>query len=36
MLGYLFFIGDRAQTPLPYDSAPDASDAWLRLRHERH
>ena len=35
MLGYLFFIGDRAQTPLPYDSAPDASDAWLRLRHEK-
>ncbi|MEO3691269.1 glucarate dehydratase [Roseateles paludis] len=35
MLGYLFFIGDREQTPLPYDSAPDASDAWLRLRHEK-
>jgi glucarate dehydratase len=35
VLGYLFYIGDRAATDLPYDSAPDASDAWLRLRHEK-
>jgi glucarate dehydratase len=34
MLGYLFFVGDRAQTDLPYASEPDASDEWLRLRHE--
>jgi glucarate dehydratase len=35
MLGYLFYIGDRNQTDLPYDSAPDAADAWLRIRHEK-
>jgi glucarate dehydratase len=35
MLGYLFYIGDRAATDLPYDSAPDAGDDWLRLRHEK-
>jgi glucarate dehydratase len=35
VLGYLFYIGDRGATDLPYDSAPDASDAWLRLRHEK-
>ncbi len=34
MLGYLFYIGDRAKTDLPYDSAPDQADDWLRLRHE--
>jgi glucarate dehydratase len=34
MLGYLFYIGDRTRTDLPYDGAPDADDAWLRLRHE--
>ena len=34
MLGYLFFVGDRRKTPLPYASEPDATDAWLRLRHE--
>lgn len=34
MLGYLFFVGDKAKTDLPYSSAPDADDAWLRLRHE--
>jgi len=34
MLGYLFFIGDRRKTDLPYLSAPDAEDDWLRLRHE--
>jgi glucarate dehydratase len=35
MLGYLFYIGDRRRTDLPYDSAPDAADAWSRLRHEK-
>ena len=34
MLGYLFYIGDRRQTDLPYDSAPDADNDWFRLRHE--
>lgn len=34
MLGYLFFVGDRRKTTLPYDTAPDAEDAWLHLRHE--
>ncbi|OZI32729.1 glucarate dehydratase [Bordetella genomosp. 1] len=35
MLGYLFYVGDRQQTPLPYASAPDETDDWLRLRHEK-
>jgi glucarate dehydratase len=34
MLGYLFYVGDRHKTPLPYASEPDAPDDWLRLRHE--
>lgn len=37
MLGYLFFIGDRTRTDLPYvDSAdePQKDDAWCRLRHD--
>lgn len=34
VLGYLFFIGDRKKTNLPYRSEPDADHAWLRLRHE--
>jgi glucarate dehydratase len=34
MLGYLFYVGDRRRTPLPYPSEPDAADEWLRLRHE--
>ena len=34
MLGYLFFVGDRKRTDLPYRSEPDAKDAWSRLRHE--
>jgi glucarate dehydratase len=34
VLGYLFYIGDRKKTPLPYLSAPDAADDWMRLRHE--
>jgi glucarate dehydratase len=34
VLGYLFFIGDRKRTSLPYASDPDANDDWLRLRHE--
>lgn len=34
MLGYLFYIGDRRRTDLPYASEPDAADDWSRLRHE--
>jgi glucarate dehydratase len=34
VLGYLFYVGDRQKTNLPYRSEPDADDAWLRLRHE--
>ncbi|MQA41943.1 glucarate dehydratase [Rugamonas aquatica] len=34
MLGYLFFIGDRTRTNLPYASDAGAADRWSRLRHE--
>ena len=34
MLGYLFFVGDRKKTDLPYDEEPDADCEWYRLRHE--
>ncbi|HKP66773.1 MAG TPA: enolase C-terminal domain-like protein [Casimicrobiaceae bacterium] len=34
MLGYLFFVGDRTKTALPYASEPDARDDWSRIRHE--
>jgi glucarate dehydratase len=34
MLGYLFFVGDRTRTDLPYASDPDAPDDWCRLRHQ--
>ena len=34
MLGYLFFVGDRTKIDLPYNSEPDASDNWSRVRHE--
>lgn len=33
-LGYLFYIGDRKKTNLPYLSGPEAGDDWLRLRYE--
>jgi glucarate dehydratase len=35
MLGYLFFVGDRLKTDLPYASEPDSTDDWCRLRHEK-
>ena len=35
VLGYLFFVGDRRKTDLPYSNELDAQDAWLRLRHEK-
>ena len=34
VLGYLFYVGDRMKTNLAYRSEPDATDDWLRLRHE--
>ena len=34
MLGYLFFVGDRTKTDLPYASEPRADSAWFRVRHE--
>ena len=34
MLGYLFFVGDRTKTDLPYATDPGADNAWFRLRHE--
>ncbi len=37
MLGYLFFVGDRTKTDLPYaspDDEPADADTWMRLRHE--
>lgn len=35
MLGYLFYVGDRTKTDLPYRSEPDADNDWFRLRHEK-
>ena len=35
MLGYLFYVGDRTVTDLPYHSDTDAADDWQRLRHEK-
>ncbi|CAA2103654.1 glucarate dehydratase [Variovorax paradoxus] len=34
MLGYLFYVGDRNKTDLPYESDPEAGNDWFRLRHE--
>ncbi|HEX7867971.1 MAG TPA: glucarate dehydratase [Variovorax sp.] len=34
MLGYLFYVGDRKKTDLPYESDPSADNDWFRLRHE--
>lgn len=33
-LGYLFFIGDRRKTDLPYLDGTGATNDWFRLRHE--
>jgi glucarate dehydratase len=33
-LGYLFYIGDRNKTNLPYRQEPAAANDWFRLRHE--
>jgi len=34
VLGYLFYIGDRRKTSLPYDAPDCPADDWLRLRNE--
>ncbi len=34
MLGYLFYVGDRTKTDLPYRAEPDADNDWFRLRNE--
>ena len=37
MLGYLFFVGDRTKTDLPYlapSDEPEETDGWKRVRHE--
>ena len=34
MLGYLFFVGDKGLTDLPYNAEPGADNDWSRLRHE--
>ena len=33
MLGYLFYVGDREKTDLPYASDAGAGNDWFRLRH---
>ncbi|MEW9110145.1 glucarate dehydratase [Cytobacillus gottheilii] len=34
VLGYLFYVGDRKKTTLPYRNEPGAEDDWFRVRHE--
>ena len=34
MLGYLFFVGDRRKTDLPYDDESNAPEKWYQLRNE--
>ena len=34
MLGYLFYIGDRSKTDLPYRQEQSADNEWFRLRNE--
>jgi glucarate dehydratase len=34
MLGYLFFVGDRKKTDLPYAEETNSDCDWYRLRHE--
>ena len=33
-LGYLFYVGDRRKTDLPYVDGVTEPDGWLRLRHQ--
>ena len=34
VLGYLFYVGDRKRTTLPYREEPRAGNDWFRLRNE--
>ena len=34
MLGYLFYIGDRRKTPMPYRDESKSAEPWHRLRNE--
>src|SRR5262249_55040607 len=34
ILGYLFYVGDRRKTNLPYLAEPDATDDWFRRRRD--
>lgn len=34
MLGYLFFVGDRRQTDLPYRDESESSEPWFRVRNQ--
>ncbi len=34
VLGYLFYVGDRNKTDLPYQAPPPNGPAWFRIRHE--
>src|SRR5262245_11067455 len=34
MLGYLFYVGDRARTNLPYRSVTETKEGWFRVRDE--
>jgi glucarate dehydratase len=34
VLGYLFYVGDRKKTNLPYLDGSDGTDDWTRLRHQ--
>ncbi|MDC7785335.1 glucarate dehydratase [Rhodoplanes sp. TEM] len=34
VLGYLFYVGDRNKTPLPYEAPSGQGDDWQTLRHE--
>jgi glucarate dehydratase len=35
MLGYLFYVGDRGRTGLPYRAGTGDGDGWLRVRDEQ-
>jgi len=35
MLGYLFYVGDRTKTDLPYRTESNANNDWFRLRNEK-
>ena len=35
VLGYLFFVGDRGKTDLPYATGEGEKDGWFKLRHQQ-